>query len=67
MSEQNPEQKLQLPKRGTEDYLSAEERAFLHRLLSAVEDFPPKYKSWLIDHEAVNGAQIPASRIVGLP
>lgn len=58
---------LRIPERGPADFLSGEEREFMQRLLGFPEDFPPKFKSWLIDNEAVNGAQIPASRIVGLP
>lgn len=61
------EEKVKLPPKGTEDYLTPEERKFLQRMLSFPEDLPPKFKAWLIDHEAVDGAQIPASRIVGLP
>lgn len=61
------EAKVKLPDRGPEDYLTPEERKFLQRILNYPEDLPPKFKAWLIDNEAVNGAQIPASRIVGLP
>ena len=66
MPEERKEEKVQIPDKGPVDYLSQQEREFLHRLLSFPEDLPPKFKSWLTENEAVNGGKIPASRIVGL-
>lgn len=53
------------PARGEEAYLSVEERKFLQRFLSYPEDLPPRFKSWILDHVAVNIPQIPISQIVG--
>ena len=44
------------PDRGPEAYLSPEERQFMQRLFSFPEDFPPKFRSWVEQHLAVNGS-----------
>lgn len=56
----------QQQQRGTETFLSAEERKTMQRFLSHPEEFPKKFGSWITDYIAVNGLEIPASQLVGI-
>lgn len=55
------------PEQGPESYLTPDERKFWQRGLGFPEDFPPRFKSWLIDFMAVNIPQIPISQVTGVP
>lgn len=47
------------------DFLTPQERAALQRQLSYPEDLPKKFKSWILQHIAVNGLDIPVSQLHG--
>ena len=64
-AEPKEQTKVSTPARGPEAYLDPDERKFWQRGLGFPEDFPPRFKSWLVDFIAVNIPQIPISQIVG--
>ncbi len=63
--EQGPPGPQGQPRGPEPPFLTAEERKIRDRMLSAPEEFPRKFGSWIADYIAVNGLEIPASQVRG--